>query len=106
MDFEISRHAIKRIRERLGINKSGAEREVGRALAGMTISDCTGRLRKFLDSQRHLHGDAAHFRVTPAAVFAFKGNTLTTVLPMPKAHARSARSQWDRFKGKREASQK
>jgi hypothetical protein len=96
--MDLTYHSVKRIRKRLGINKSGAQRELERTESCMAITDCTGRLRKYLDRQKKLHGVQAHFRITPNTVYAFKGTALTTAWIMPKKHAKSALSQWKRFK--------
>lgn len=94
----ISKHAVKRIRERLGLPKKAAIREAEKALGGLKIEECGGRLRRYLDSLRHLHGDAADYRVTPHAVYAFKFGVMTTVFQLPHAHRRSAKTQWRKYR--------
>jgi hypothetical protein len=82
--MELTNHSVKRMRKRLGINKQGTQRELERIKDGMKIKDCAGRLRRYLDHQRQLHGMHAHFRITPNAVYAFQGEALTTAWIMPK----------------------
>lgn len=95
----VSDHAVKRIRERLGLNKKAAAREAERALDGLRIDEVVGRLRRWLDRQRHLHGLDADYRVTPAGVFAYRFGTLATVLPHEPQHRKSAMAQWQKLRG-------
>lgn len=95
--MSVSNHAVKRIRQRLGLNKSAATREAERAENGMCIADCGGRLRRYLDEQRHFHGKGTDFRVTPAGLFAYQYGNLATVLPWPDAHKKQVLSQWKKF---------
>lgn len=85
--MDISRHAIKRIRNKLGINKSAVERYVEDAIAnGLPPKAFSGKLRKHLDYlARQHHGT---YIVTPNALFCFKGDVLATAYPLPhKFHA-------------------
>lgn len=95
---DVSRHAIKRIRERLGINKSAAEREGIKSLEAPRIADFGGRFRRFLDHQRIYHDPRSDFRVTDAGIFVWVNDVLVTVIPLPKAHKASARRQIEKLK--------
>ena len=97
-EIVLTKHARKRIRERLGIPNRGVEREFQRALEGLTIQQTTGRLKRWLKYQRKKYGHAAHYRVTPNAVFAFQGNSMVTVLLLPQELRTSATAQWKRHK--------
>lgn len=47
---DVTRHAEKRIRQRLGINKKATERNAEKALqCGVTHAEATGQLCKYLD---------------------------------------------------------
>lgn len=89
-----SKHAVKRMRERLGLNKRGAERELDRALKGLHVDECNGKLRKWLENIRENHGGTAHYRVTPTAVYVFQANVLVTVMLVPQEHAKRALDLW------------
>jgi hypothetical protein len=84
----ISRHAVKRIRERLGLPKKAAEREVERALDGIDSTECSGQLRRYLDRMSIERN--AYYKVTPSGIFTFSKSdgVLVTVLPVPE-HLRS-----------------
>ncbi len=93
--MDVSRHAVKRIRQRLGLPKKAAQADVERALErGLKIEDCVGRLRRYLDYMRHTHGDTCEFRVTPSAVYVVAGDVLVTVFPLPNAHKKQAAIQY------------
>lgn len=91
---ELSKHSVKRLRWRLGLNKKAAEREQERAMSGIAPNECSGRLRRYLDSmsiERH-----CDYRVTPAGVFAFSHSdgTLITVLPLPPSLRSTVMTIW------------
>jgi hypothetical protein len=91
----VSKHAIKRIRQRLGINKRAAETEAQRAAEhGLSPSDLTGSVRRYIDhlAMRH-HGT---YRITPRGIFSYKGDTLTTVWPVPQRYHKSVMSRWEK----------
>ncbi|MHA6346428.1 hypothetical protein [Roseivivax sp. CAU 1761] len=93
----ISDHAVKRIRQRLGLPKRAAQREAERALEGAHVRHFTGSFRRYLDYLRHLHGVGAHYRITRSAIFAFKYGNLATVFPVPPKHRKSANAQMERL---------
>lgn len=95
----LTRHAILRIRQRLGLPKRAVARELERIDNYLTVQECTGGLRRYLDYLRHRHGENAHYRVTPNAVYCFKDNALVTVINLPPKHRKSAVSQWKRAMG-------
>lgn len=94
-----SRHAVQRMRQRLGLNKRGAERELERALKGLYVDECNGRLRKWLDFIKEQHGGTAHYRVTATAVYVFEDNVLVTVFLLPPEHVKRALDLWQKLRG-------
>ena len=92
----MSNHAVKRIRQRLGLNKSAAQREAERALDGIPHGETVGQLRKYLDNQAIRHGSG--FRVTPMGIFAYRGDCLTTVMQVPPHLRNTTLAQWKKFK--------
>ena len=95
-----SRHAVKRMRERLGLNKRSAERELERAMKGLHLDECNGELRKWLEAKKKAHGGSAHYRVTPTAVYVLEKNVLVTVLLVPPEHAKRALDLWHKKRGR------
>jgi hypothetical protein len=91
-----SKHATKRMRQRLGLTKKAAQREVQRAAGAMGIEDCHGELRNYLEHLLANHGSDAEYRVTPAAVYVFRNAVLVTVLKVPPQLARDAMAAWKR----------
>lgn len=75
---DISKHAEKRMRKRLGLSKSTVERQFGQALEkGKKQADFTGKLRKYLDRK------AIEYHATPYIlgqnIYWVKNNRLITV---------------------------
>lgn len=83
--IEVSKHATKRIRERLGLPKKAAQSEAERAFEkGLRIDELCGRLRRFLDRKHLILRDGADYRITPAAIYVIKNDVLVTVMPVPE----------------------
>ncbi|MBN7755442.1 hypothetical protein JYP46_01280 [Nitratireductor aquimarinus] len=81
--FQLSNHGMKRVRQRLGIPKKAAEREVGRALeVGASRTSFSGRMRRTLDAMFHKFGHYGDYRVYRGHVFVFKGDQFVTVFPL------------------------
>lgn len=80
----VTRHAEKRIRQRLGINKSATERAAEKAMKyGITHKDSKGSLHRYLDSVFLAYRKANNLRVYNRNVYLFGGTTLITVIPLP-----------------------
>lgn len=78
-----SEHGVRRIRQRMGLPKKAAEREIERALEnGTPRTEVSGRLRRVLDALFHKHGHYGDYRVWRGFVFVFKGRTFVTVLTL------------------------
>ena len=102
-EYKISRHAAARIRERLGINKSGVVREALRGEAGMPPEFLSGSLRTYVDRiATHPHmmkpGANGTTRVTPNAIFVYCNGVLVTVMRTPKRLRKSVNDHWERFR--------
>lgn len=81
---DVTQHAAKRIRQRLGINKKAAEKNAEKALRyGVTHAEAKGKLCKYLDSIFLLNYRPTNMRVYNRAVYLFRDQTLITVLPLP-----------------------
>jgi len=94
---EVTNHAIKRIRQRLGLNKTAACREATRALDGLAPRQCTGKLRKYLDHLAYTH--RCRYRVTPNAVYVFTtSDVLVTVWALPNEYKKTTLALWKKHK--------
>lgn len=90
--ISVSEHGVKRLRQRLGLNKSAVDKEVQRALEkGTTRTELSGRMRKTLDAMWHKYGHYGDYRVYRGHVFVFKGSNFVTVIPLTNGlHNRKA----------------
>ena len=81
----VTKHAEKRIRQRLGINKKSTEKAAEKALQlGVTHSETKGNLHRYLDGIFLLNYKPTNMRVYNHAVYLFRDTKLITVLPLPK----------------------
>ena len=84
-DVVVTRHAKKRIRQRLGINKKSAENAAEKAMQfGITHAEAKGKLCKHMDGIYRLSYNPNNMRVYNRSVYLFRGTKLITVLPLPK----------------------
>jgi len=88
-----SDHAKKRMKERLGTNKQAAHRIAVNALnKGITHSDTSGSLKRFMDALFLSHRTASNMRIYNNAVFIFdKMEHLITVIPVPGKYYKSVK---------------
>lgn len=81
----MTKHAERRIRQRLGINKKATEKAAEKALQfGVNHSEAKGKLSKHLDGIFLLNYRPTNMRVYNHAVYLFRNTVLITVLPLPK----------------------
>ena len=89
MVADVTRHASKRMRERVGIPKKAVQRTAQLALDyGYRHSQTRGKLNEFLNKVYLQQGTANNMRVFGDKVYVFCGNTLVTVLQIPQDIAR------------------
>jgi hypothetical protein len=82
--MKITRHAMDRGRERLGLNDSALQRTAAIALdQGFRHADTKGQLHRYCDRLFLSHGTANNLRIHGEQVFLFSGVTLITVHPVP-----------------------
>lgn len=85
----ITKHAEKRIKQRLGLGKKAVLRLAERALTqGKTHAEFTGGMKRFLDKVYLSHKTANNLRVLNYYVFIFCNDTLITVLSLPRKYHR------------------
>lgn len=81
----VTRHAGKRIRQRLGINKKSTGKAAEKALQfGITHAEVKGKLSRHLDGIFLQNCKPTNMRVYNHSVYLFNGSTLITVLPLPQ----------------------
>jgi len=92
---EVTRHANKRIRQRIGIPKGAVERNADKALrSGVPRTEYGGQLRRYLDSLYFRYGCAADNIMTyNDHVYVFNGGILITVLHLPSRYLKAAQAQ-------------
>lgn len=80
----VSKHAEKRMRQRLGVNKSSVARIASKALElGITHSDTSGKLHRFLDRKALADNRKFKWRIYAEHLWCFSSNDiLVTVLPL------------------------
>ena len=89
--MEVTRHAHKRIRKRVGLPKSAVQANARKALQyGITHAETTGGLRRYLDYLWHQHETANNMRVYCGSVYIFCDDTLVTVLTLPEKFRKRA----------------
>jgi len=83
--MRVTKHAEKRIKERINIPKASIDRIAGKAISdGLKHGDVSGRLKKYVDSLYFTNKAANNIRIYNQKVFLFtKDMTLITVLPLP-----------------------
>ena len=91
MSAKVTRHADKRMRKRVGVNRSAVEKIARRALAdGYTRHDFQGSIRRYLDYLYHYNEEANNIRVYAEKVWIFSDNILITVLDLPQRYKNRA----------------
>lgn len=84
-EIVVTRHAGKRIRQRLGINKKSTEKAAEKALKyGITHADAKGRLSRHLDGIFLTSYKPNNMRVYNHSVYLFRDTKLITVMPLPR----------------------
>lgn len=92
---EVTRHASKRIRQRIGIPKDAVERNADKALrSGVPRTEYGGQLRRYLDALYHRYACTANNILTyNDHVYVFSGGILITVLHLPSKYLKAAQAQ-------------
>lgn len=81
----VTKHAEKRIRQRLGINKKSTDKAAEKALQfGITHAETKGKLHRHLDGIFLLNYKPTNMRVYNHSVYLFRDTKLITVLPLPR----------------------
>ena len=96
----ITRHAQKRLHERLGLQKKSMQRIVNKAYyTGKRLEDFNGGVYQYLynieHSNKQLHGDNSTIRVYGDFIYLFAGKYLITVfqLRQPKLSTKTQKKE-------------
>ena len=85
--YLVTKHAIKRIHQRVGVGKKASAKLAKEAFEnGLKRTEVTGLLRKHLDDVYDASGTANNLRVYNQKVYIFCENRLVTVLPLPQIY--------------------
>lgn len=80
----ITRHAYKRGKERLGLNRKAIKRMVRKALKeGENHKDAKGAFKRYLDSVYFSHRNANNLKVYGHHIYLFRDSTLITIYHVP-----------------------
>ena len=86
-ELRISKHGIKRARERLGIPKDAVKRDAEKAMKyGIERSEATGPFRRYLDALYYEYGTANNLRVYNRHIYVFCDEVLATVMCVPRKY--------------------
>lgn len=86
----VTKHAAKRMKERLGISKSTSEKNAEKALRlGIRHSDTSGSLHRYITSLYWKEQTANNARIYCGNVYIFHNETLITVFPLPQRYRKT-----------------
>lgn len=81
---QMTRHARERTKNRVGLRKGLAEKNMEKALAfGLTHAETKAGLHRYIDGL-YLTNGFEEVRVYHRHVYIFKGGKLVTILPLPR----------------------
>ncbi len=85
--INVTKHGKKRIKQRCGIPKKAADRLSDKAFRnGITHSECSGSLKRYLDYLWEYNHTANNMRIYANKVFIFVDETNVTVLNLPRKY--------------------
>jgi hypothetical protein len=104
---ELTRHAINRIRKRVGLPKRIIGDHVQKVWdRGATHKDTKGNLRRFISKKYSINTAANNIKVYGTFIYIFCGQTLVTVLPSPPSLRRHTKQATQKKKKKQTWTQK
>lgn len=94
MEKKVTRHGEKRIRERIGVSKKGAERQAEMALErGLSHGQMKGSLHKWVTSVAMKEYRRGQYYIYNNKLFIYKSSLLITVIPVPSNLHKSVAEQ-------------
>lgn len=89
-------HAYERGKERMGLGDRAIQRMAERAFEkGISVSETTGRFRRYLERLYDSHGNGNNLRVYGEKIFVFQNETLITILHLPNDYKKAAKKLFD-----------
>ena len=83
-DVTVTKHSVKRTKDRVGLSKKLAEKNAQRALeCGLTHAETKSGLRRYIDKLYLTEHNGNNIRIFHRYVYIFHGTTLITILPLP-----------------------
>lgn len=87
----VTKHAQRRMKERLGISKRTTLKNAKKALeVGIKHSETSGSLHRYISSLYWKERTANNARIYCDSVYIFHNETLITVFPLPQRYRRTA----------------
>ena len=88
----ITRHADRRIRQRVGLPRSAVERNAQAALEhGLRHAETAGNLHRYLQALYYKYESANNTRIYNDQVYIFHNTILITVFPLPRQYRNAVR---------------
>lgn len=90
--MKLTRHAADRADERINWSHDVTQKMAEKALRfGLIHSDVSGSFNRYITKLYMAHGKANNVRVYGEHVYLFCGETLLTILPLPKKYKDASR---------------
>lgn len=97
MKVTLTRHAVERGRERLGLGLVQLQRQAQKAWdCGLQNVDTRGELMRWLEDNQRRHGKGNASRIHGEHVYVFEVATLITILVLPQQFKRAVRKMLSR----------
>lgn len=91
VEVVLTKHAKKRTKERLGLNKSTLQKEATKAFEkGLNHRELKGSVKKLFDALYFKYQTANNIKLYSNYLYIFKGNILLTVYPVPQPYRKKA----------------
>lgn len=85
---DITKHARRRTKEKVGISKKLAEKNADKALQfGLTHAETRAGLKRFCDALYLAEHKPNNLRIYHGHAYLFRGQTLITIIPVPHKFA-------------------
>lgn len=90
-EVKITKHGVKRTKERVGLSKKIADKNAQKALdLGVKHSETKGSLKKFMDALYLKYKNSNNTRIYNRKVYLFHGRVLITIINLPNKFSAAA----------------
>lgn len=94
MESVITDHAEKRLRKRIGLNKSSLQKMTDKALEkGISHAETSGSLHRYIDKLYLTERKANNIKIYGEYVYLFRDSTLITVFALPSKFHKIVRNK-------------